>query len=194
MYLPLAVSLSIMALVGGPLISLIGYYNPPLIFGSVLAAIGAGLITTLEPDTSADRWIAYQIVYGVGVGLAFQPPYIAVQAILDDSLVPTGLVLLSYTQQFGGIVILSVAQNVFLSRLGQSLAATVPDLDPGIVLDSGALGLIDAVPVKFRDLVLAAYNGSLSHVFYIALGLQCVVVVCALGIEWKSVREEKKKK
>ena len=192
MYLPLAISLAVAALAGGPLISLIGYYNPPLLFGSVLAAIGAGLITTLAPDTSAEKWIAYQIVYGFGIGLAFQPPYIAVQTVLDDSLVPTALVMLSYTQQFGGIVILSIAQNVFLIRLASNLAAQVPGLDPRIVLDSGALGLIDAVPAEYRDQVLYAYNGALVNVFYIALGLQCVVFLCSLGIEWKSVKVEKK--
>ncbi|CAL5871992.1 uncharacterized protein PFLUO_LOCUS6249 [Penicillium psychrofluorescens] len=193
MYLPLAVTLAISALAGGPLTSYIGYYNPVLIFGSVLMAVGSGLITTLRPDTSAGEWISYQIIYGIGIGLAFQPPFIAVQTVLHDSMVPTALVLLSFTQQFGGIVILSIAQNVFRNRLANNLAIQVPGFDPNKLLGSGALGLINAVPAKFRDQVLVAYNGALVDVFYIALGLTCLVAVSTLGIEWKSIKKGKKK-
>lgn len=127
------------------------------------------------------------------IGLAFQPPYIAVQTVLPDSMVPTALVMLSFTQQFGGIVILSIAQNVFRNQLAYNLATQVPGFDPNKVLGSGALGLINAIPAKFRDQVLVVYNGALVDVFYIALGLTCLVTVSTFGIEWKSVKKGKKK-
>lgn len=193
MYLPLAVTLAISALAGGPIMSYIGYYNPTLIFGSMLMAVGSGLLTTLRPDTGPEKWISFQILYGIGIGLAFQPPYIAVQTVLSNSMVPMALVMLSFAQQFGGIIILSVAQNVFLSRLTHNLTTQVPGLNPNDVLGSGALGLIDRIPVEFRDQVLVAYNGALVNVFYIALGLTCLVVVSTLGIEWKSVKQGKEK-
>lgn len=188
MYLPTAVALAIGALAGGPLTSYLGYYNPPLMVGSVLMTVGVGLITTFTPDTSAGKWILYQIVYGTGIGLAFQPPFIAVQTVLDDSMVPMALVMLSFTQQSGGIIILSIAQNVFLNRLAHNLATGVPGLEPDIVLDNGALGLIDAVPAEFRDQVLVAYNGALVRVFHISLVLTCLVVVGMFGVEWRSIK------
>lgn len=189
MYLPLAVAIAIMALVGGPLTSYIGYYNPTLMAGSVFSVIGAGLISTFGPDTSPGKWISYQIIYGLGIGLAFQPPYFAVQTILDDSLVPTALVLLSFSQQIGGIVMLSIAQNVFLNRLTHNLTTNFPQLDPNAILSHGALGLISAVPPAARDQVVLAYNQALGGVFYIALGLTGVVVLCTLGLEWKSIKK-----
>jgi MFS family permease len=193
MYLPLAVALAITALVSGSLTTYIGYYNPVLILGSIFTTVGSGLLTTLQPDTSAGKWISYQIIYGIGIGLAFQPPYIAVQTVLPESMVPTALVMLSFTQQFGGIVILSIAQNVFLCRLGHNLAKHVPGLDASTLLDSGALGLVKSVPTQSKNQVLVAYNGALTEVFYVALGLTCVVVVSTLGIEWKSVKKAKPK-
>ncbi|KAJ5619235.1 hypothetical protein N7510_003219 [Penicillium lagena] len=193
MYLPLAVTLAITALAGGSLTSYIGYYNPVLMLGSVLMTVGSGLITTLRPDTGAGKWISYQIIYGIGIGLAFQPPYIAVQTVLPDSMVPMALVMLSFTQQFGGIVILSIAQNVFRNRLAYNLATQIPEFDSNKVLDSGALGLINAVSAKFRDQVLISYNRALVDVFYIALGLTCLVVLSTLGIEWKSVKKGKRR-
>ncbi|KAJ6088810.1 hypothetical protein N7486_010071 [Penicillium sp. IBT 16267x] len=192
MYLHLAVSLAIAALAGGPLTSYIGYYNPILIFGSILMTVGSGLITTLRPDTGPGKWISFQILYGIGIGLAFQPPYLAVQTVLPESMVPKALVVVGFAQQFGGIVILSIAQNVFLNRLAHNLTTHVPGLSPNDVLGSGALGLIDRIPVEYRDQVLVVYNGALVDVLYIALGLTCVVVVSTLGIEWKSVKQGKK--
>lgn len=151
MYLPTAVALVVAALSGGPLTTSLRYYNPSMILDSVLMTVGVGLITSFTPDTPAGKWISYQIIYGIGIGLAFRPPFIAAQAVLHDSVMPMALVMLSFTQQTGGIVILSVAQNIFLRRLAHNLATEVPGLEPDNVLNSGALGLVNAVPAGFRD-------------------------------------------
>lgn len=190
MYLPSAVTLAIICFVGGPLTTWFGYYNPVLIIGGTLAAIGAGLLTTLQPDTSAAKWISYQIVYSMGIGLAFQPPYVAVQTVLEEAMVPTALVLLGYAQQLGGIVMLAIAQNVFLARLAHNLAQ-VPGWDAGAVSEGGALGVVHSAPANLRDQVLLAYNGALKDVLYITLALTCLVGVSMFGLEWRSVKEKK---
>lgn len=194
MYLPMAVSMSIFALVGGPITSFIGYYSPVLLAGTTLSGIGSGLLTTLHPNSSPGKWIGYQVIYGIGVGMGFQPPFIAVQTVLDEANVPLALVVLSFSQIFGGIITLSVAQNVFLNQLSQNLVRQVPQVDPSIVLNNGALGLINTVPVEYQQRVLAAYNEALVDVFYIAVGLACLAVVFSLGTGWRSVKKEKKEK
>jgi hypothetical protein len=125
------------------------------------------------------------------LALRFQPPYMAVQTVLPESLVSTALVMLSFTQQFGGIVILSIAQNVFLNRLGHNLATQVLGLDDRALLSSGATVLVASVPLEFRDQALLAYNRAIVYVLYIALGLTCLVLVSTIGIEWKSVKTRK---
>lgn len=191
MYLPTALALGVAVLASGPSISYLGYYNPVMILGGILMPVGAGLITTFTPETRSEIWISYQIIYGIGVGLSFQPPFIAVQTVLEDSLIPMAMGMLNFTQMLGGIVIPSIAQNVFLSRLASNLATGVPGLDPSSILNHGALGLVDAVPERFRGLVLEAYNDALVQVFYISLGLTCVVSICSLMIEWRSVKGKK---
>lgn len=188
MCLPTAVSMSFFALFGGPVTTYIGYYSPVLLLGTSLSAIGTGLLTTLHPHSSAGRWIGFQVTYGMGIEMSFQPPFLAVQTVLEGAKIPMALVLLSFTQTFGGIIVLSVAQNVFPSRLAGDLVASVPQVDPNIVLQHGAIGLIDVVPMRYRDLVLTAYNSAIVDVFYITLGLSCLSVLFALGIEWKSVK------
>lgn len=49
------------------------HYIPPWsIFGSLLASVGSGLLTTLSPTTTTGRWIGYQIITTLGRGMAFQ--------------------------------------------------------------------------------------------------------------------------
>jgi hypothetical protein len=191
MYLPLAVTLAVVAFVGGPLTTWFGYYNPVLIIGGTFAVVGAGLLTTLELDTSMGKWISYQIIYGIGIGLAFQPPYIAVQTILAESDVPMALVMLSYAQQLGGIVMLAIAQNVFLNKLSHNLAQ-VDGLNTSAMGNGGALDIVRSAPAHVRGQVLSAYNGALKDVLYIPLGLSCLVAVCMFGLEWRSVKKPKK--
>ncbi|KAL5435109.1 hypothetical protein PMIN07_012260 [Paraphaeosphaeria minitans] len=47
--------------------------------GSAILTVGSGLIHTLKVDSNPGVWIGYQIVAGLGVGLALQTPFIAVQ-------------------------------------------------------------------------------------------------------------------
>lgn len=191
MYLPTAIPFALAILVAGPITSLIGYYTPAMVVGSILMAISTGLYTTFSPTTPPSEWIPYQILYGIGVGLAFQQPYTAVQTVLPDSAVATGLVVLSFTQELGGIVALSIAQNMFTSRLARSLAREVPDLDANVVLKNGALGIINVVPEKYAEGVRSAYNDAIIDVYYLALALTCLTVLGGIFIEWKSVKEEK---
>jgi MFS family permease len=191
-YLPTAVSFAVAVLLAGPATSLFGYYNPVMIFGSILMVVGVALITTFTPDTTTGKWIGYQILYGSGCGLAFQQPYTAVQIILAESKVPTALVTLSFAQGIGGIVALSVSQNVLVNRLVHNVAKNVPGLDIKYLLNNGILGIIDAAPVEVRPAVIDGYNAALVDVFYIALGLVCLALTLSLCCEWKSVKDDKK--
>lgn len=50
----------------------LGYYMPWALVSAVLAAIGAGLLGTLLPDSASRKWIGYQIISGTGRGFGLQ--------------------------------------------------------------------------------------------------------------------------
>lgn len=54
------------------LVKRLGYYLPWGIAGAALGAIGTGLMSTLNPDTSTGKWVGYQILAGVGRGAGQQ--------------------------------------------------------------------------------------------------------------------------
>ncbi|KAH8690387.1 major facilitator superfamily domain-containing protein [Phaeosphaeriaceae sp. PMI808] len=113
--LPLIISQTIASIIAGGMVTKFGYYNPFMYLGSALTAMGAGLVTTFEVDTSTGKWIGYQILFGFGCGLGFQIPTVVAQTILPLQDVSTGVAFVLFIQMLGGTVFNSVAQNIFLS-------------------------------------------------------------------------------
>lgn len=190
MYLPSAAGLAVAVISARRVTGWLGYYTPVMVAGTVLMSVGAGMMTRLGGDTPAVEWVVWQVVFSLGAGAAFQQPYTAVQTVLEERYVPTAVVVLSFVQEVGGIVALAVAQNVFVSRMVMRLKDLEAGLDAGDVLSRGTLSLVGSVPAELRELVYGAYVRTLREVFWIGLVCSCLTV-CAVGIEWRSVRHEK---
>lgn len=60
--LPMVLPMVLASIVTGAATARIGYYTPFMLFGSVLLAVGAGLLTTLQVDTSEGMWFGYQVL------------------------------------------------------------------------------------------------------------------------------------
>ena len=53
-----------------------------MILGMIVCATGAGLVTRLDVTTPVTQWAPFLLISGIGVGLAMQIPYTAVQIVL----------------------------------------------------------------------------------------------------------------
>ncbi|KAK6357680.1 hypothetical protein TWF718_001988 [Orbilia javanica] len=191
MNLPMILTLVIMSLVAGGSVTATGYYNPFVIASSILGTVGAGLITTWEVDTRHPQWIGYQAIFGLGIGMGMQQPLIAVQAVLKHRDIATGTAIIIFSQTLGGALSISIAQNVFNNQLIKNLGSEVPNLDPSIVLTTGATSLKEVLPSEFLGGVLTAYNLSLTQTYYIAVAFMGLSIIGALGLEWKSIKGKK---
>lgn len=136
-------------------------------------------------DTDASQ------IYGAGVGFGMQQTMIAVQTVLPKADVPIGTSIIIFSQTLGGALFISIAQNVFTNKLLQGLAKVVPDLDPAIVLATGATDLKNAVPAKYLSGVLVAYNSAIIQTFYVGVAMSVMTIIGALFLEWKSVKGKK---
>ena len=81
--LPLIIANSIAMILSGMAVSATGHAVPIQVVGTVIGIISSGLLYMLDIDTGLDKWIGYQILAGVGWGLAFQIPIIMGQANAD---------------------------------------------------------------------------------------------------------------
>lgn len=162
-----------------------------MIAGSVLLSIGAGLMTTWTPSSSPVMWIGYQVLVGAGGGLGIQQAHTAAQTVLPEVDVPTGAVVIIFSQILGSTLFISAAQTVFTNRLMGGIRTAAPYLDPKIVISTGATSLKAAVAQDDLPAVLSVYNGALTHTFYIAIALASLSLVGALLTEWRSVKKKK---
>lgn len=189
--LPLVLSVSVFSIVGGGIVTATGYYNPLLLLSTVLMSVGAGLISTFQVHTPHQKWISYQVLYGAGVGFGIQNGLIVVQNVLQPKDHPTGTAAIIFFQTFGGALLISVAQNVFQNQLIANLKSYVPDLNPYVVISTGATSIQTAISQEFLPRVLEAYNKALDQTFYVAIAMAVLSITGAAIIEWKSIKGKK---
>jgi MFS family permease len=70
--LPLVLAMVIGSIISGGVVSKTGYAAPFMNAGAILATIATGLMYTFDIGTGLGKWIGYQALYGIAVGLGFQ--------------------------------------------------------------------------------------------------------------------------
>lgn len=136
-----------------------------------------------------------QVVFGAGAGIGLELANIAVQKVLPEKDVSTGTSMVVFARSLGGVIFVSVGQNVFRNRIVSGMVDRVPELDPSVVLQSGAADLqrtvrqaVSGQADKVVARVLEIYNEAIVQAFVVALALACVSIIGAVGVEWRSVK------
>ncbi|TVY80635.1 Rubrofusarin-specific efflux pump aurT [Lachnellula suecica] len=186
--LPTLLPIVLSSIITGQLVSRMGYYTPVLIFGICLTAIGTGLLTTLQLNTSEANWIGFQILYGLGLGFSSQGPNMAAQTVLPREDVAIGTSLMFFGSQLFGAVFTSVGQNVINGQLAKRLAG-FPRINPLMIPTTGATDLLKLIPAAYHTAALQAYNESLRVCFQVGVIMACLSILGALCMEWRSVRK-----
>jgi hypothetical protein len=189
--LPSILSQMLAAVVSSMVISKMGYYLPWAVSGMAISSIGTGLLSTLSPTTPTGHWIGFQILAGAGRGMVFQAPFLAIQHAVKPNQISVAVGLLSFGQNAGGAVLLTIANSVFDNSLKSQLRGHAPGVDPEAVIATGATAFRTVVPIASVPGVILAYANSVDHVFYLAAGLSVSCFFCTFGLGWKDIRVKK---
>ena len=185
--IPLVLSLVIVGIIAAIFTEKIGYYVPAMLLSPILCSIGAGLLSTISPNSGHNAWIGYQLLYGFGIGCGFQTSTLPAQNVLPRADVPLGVALMFFMQQLGGSVFLAVSQNIFSSRLVNSLSG-IAGLDTELIINTGATALRTIVPLDQLKTVTDAYSHALTCVFVLTATLSACMILGALPVEWKRIK------
>ncbi|KAJ9500914.1 hypothetical protein H2202_003472 [Exophiala xenobiotica] len=188
MFLPAILGLTVSSMFAGFATRKIGYYTQFMFLSSVLTSIGAGLICTFTTTTSHEKWIGYQVLWGLGLGFGMQQPSVAAQTALPRPDVSTGVSLMFFCQTLGGAIFVSVANNIFDNKLAKGLAG-IPGLNADLVAHVGATDLRDVVAHEYLHSVLVVYNDALRNAFYVCAALAAATIVGAVFMPWKSLKK-----
>ncbi|ETS85984.1 hypothetical protein PFICI_04009 [Pestalotiopsis fici W106-1] len=187
------------ALVGPQIVSLIiigglvtkwGYYVPYMVAGSALCSIGAGLLTTVTLSTPTTHWATFLVITGIGLGMAGQLPYTALQAVLAPEDVAIGNALNVFSFHLAGAVGTAVGQALLLDGLKVEVPRYTDAVTAREVIQAGATGLENVAksPVVLHAL-RAAYAQAVRRTIILGLAGICLVVPISFAMEWVNIKE-----
>ncbi|KAI1133129.1 MFS toxin efflux pump [Nemania abortiva] len=191
MLLPSIVGLAVAAISSGFIVSLIGYYTPLMVLGSVMMTIGFGFLTSFTPTTGRPSWVGWQILFGLGFGLAFPQPWTAIQTSLPAEDIPAGLSGISFAISIGAALFISISQNIFMNLLRNGLSG-LHDVDVSNIASQGVTDLLAALPVSEKERAVAAYNFAVTKTFWACVAVAVLAFLAALCTQWKSVKAGEK--
>jgi hypothetical protein len=169
----------------GGTITMTGIFNPFLIAGPAIAAIGGGLLSTLNQSSSAGEWIGYQIILGIGVGACLTIPLMLAGVVVKPKDVSTATAIIIFAQSIGGATMLAAAQGIFQNELVRLLRHSVPNLDPLIIISLGASENVKSLlPPEELALILAAFVAALRHTFILAIPVAGISFLVSLFQPW----------
>ena len=148
-------------------------------------------MTTLEADTSIGKLIAYSGLLGVGCGIGFQAPQVAVQNSLPSSDAPMGLAVVLFAQSFGPAVFIAAAQTIFTNQLSENLHDIASTLNATSIENMDLSDLKSHIGVQNLPKVLAGFDKSMMHTWYLGVALACVTIVGSTTMEWRKVKHKR---
>ncbi|CAN8097747.1 unnamed protein product [Discula destructiva] len=183
--LPLILAVTIGTVASGIFISSTGLGTAVMMTGAVLAVIAAGLIYTFDIGTPSSKWIGYQVLGGLGWGIAFQVPIITGQATapLEDLAEVTAIIL--FFQTVGGAFLVSASQSAFVNILIKTLPFSAPTVDPFVLVATGATEIRNVFTPEQVPGILVAYMHGLKISFAIAVAATGLALVIGLFSKWK---------
>ncbi|KAK5105739.1 hypothetical protein LTR62_002327 [Meristemomyces frigidus] len=186
--LPTILSVSLFTLLGSGAVGKLGYFQPFLIAGGMLATAGSGLIYTLDVESSTAMFVGYQVLAGIGIGIAIQMPVIAAQALSAKADITVTTTCVLFFQFISSAIGVSVAQNILNNRLIAALSDFAPDVEVSAVLAAGATNLKNNFPPSAVFGIRQSYVAGLRAAWLFSIALAGATVILSLFVGWKSIR------
>ncbi|MFF4259344.1 MDR family MFS transporter [Streptomyces sp. NPDC001663] len=189
--LPMVVGLMGASLPVGLRMSRTGRYRIYPIAGSLVIAVTALMLSTLEVDTPLALLCGYLFLMGVGIGLMSQTLVLAVQNAFPAADVGTATSANNFFREIGATVGTAAVGAVFTSRLTDQLGTRLSSSDLKTVGDTDSLtpALVHALPARVQDAVVAAYQHALTPVFAYLVPLFLVGTALAVALPEKRLAD-----
>ena len=191
--IPMVGGLLVSSTVSGILITRTGFWKRYLVAGSLLVALGFGLLATIDHATDMVVLGVFLAVLGVGIGMTMQNLVLAVQNTVAATDLGAASSAVAFFRSLGGTIGVSVLGAVLSSRVGTLIQSGLSDV-PGASAAAGSqdIGLADLAdaPAPIRALIQVSYGDATGRVFLIAALLSLITIVAVLLIREVALRTE----
>ncbi|KAJ5691620.1 MFS general substrate transporter [Penicillium malachiteum] len=184
-FIPLMLSQMVSLVIIGAVVKECGHYVPFILFGNLVAIVGAALLTQLDLHTATIEWAAYFVVTGIGLGMAMQLPYTAIHITLSAEDLPAGNAIAVLFYQLGGAISISMGQTVVLCTIEEELQDKIPGLNSKEVFSAGAANLESLVSTRAALTILREiWNDGIQRNMYLSVSLITAAVPFTLCMQW----------
>ncbi|MCZ2827760.1 MDR family MFS transporter [Modestobacter sp. VKM Ac-2986] len=191
--LPMIGGLVASSTISGILISRHGRWKAFLVVGSVLVALGFGLLGTIDHTTDMLLLGVFLAVLGIGIGLTNQNLVLAVQNTVAARDLGAASSAVAFFRSLGGTIGVSVLGAVLSARVSTLIQGGLADV-PGAAAsagsqDIGLASLADA-PAPLQELIRASYGDATGRIFAVAAVLSLISIVAIAFIREVALRTE----
>ncbi|KAJ7174690.1 iron permease [Mycena filopes] len=183
-YLPGSLLGAPSAFLAGSIVTRFKKYRPVNWAGWVIAIVAFGLFSTIRADSAVWKWVTYQILGAVGLGILFSAPIFPILAPLPQNRAGSALALFSFTRalfQTWGITISgTILQNMLQKKLPSAFIAQFP---PGFEIAYAAVPLIKDLEGPLREDVERAFAESMAVIWQTMIGISGLGLLLSLLME-----------
>ncbi|KAL2258303.1 hypothetical protein VTK26DRAFT_8430 [Humicola hyalothermophila] len=162
-----------------------GKFKPIHFVGFACSALGMGLLSMLDRDTSIAEWAVFQIITALGIGIVIDTLLPAFQAPVSEADQAAATSTWSFIRAFGSIWGVAIPAVVFNNRIDERLdmvsdAGARQLLGGGGAYQQASANFVKQFPVRVQDEIRALYTSALHRVFWIGAifaGLACLLVL-----------------
>ncbi|KAK2804756.1 hypothetical protein FQN50_006494 [Emmonsiellopsis sp. PD_5] len=159
------------------------------LISSVLTPIASELLTTIEYNDALVKTILLLTFLGAAVGLRLQAPVFAVQTVLPDKDIATGVAITGSTGLLASALFVSVSAVLFQSRLAIEVERHSPGADGSIFDHGGLVDVTEQIGPARLGAVLAGYDEAVVQTLYIPVALASLSVLASVAMERRSVKK-----
>jgi EmrB/QacA subfamily drug resistance transporter len=204
---PLTITIMLIAILNGLLVSKIGRYHWAVMLGSVVLLFGAFLLTAITPSISPVIVVRDMVVIGVGIGMTLPILSIAVQNAVPQSQLGAGTGAMNYLRSLGstlGVAVIgTVVNNTFASEMPKRLPQAASRL-PQALLEAATNQQVLVNPLYrqqvashlpsglFNQLVEATRQTlaqGIERAFWVALGICVLALLTSLFLKDVPLRQ-----
>ncbi len=195
---PMMLGIVFGAAISGQIVSRLGGYRIPAIFGVVVMAAGILMMSTMSTDTAYALAIGFIVILGFGLGFTFPAYTIAVQNAVEHRFLGVATSTVQFYRTIGGSLGLALLGGLMPSRfemrlsdrispeaksaIGESVLSDISD-NPSSMIDSGAMSALaerlgeTEVPVSsVLDNMRAALAEAVTDVFFITFFVLIIAI------------------
>ena len=154
---PLMFTMIITAILSGQIISKTGTYKKLAIISFAIGTVGTILLSTLTQDTSNTELIVYEIIVGIGAGLAMPIFIIAAQNAVKKRYLGVVTSSSMYFEQLGSVIGLAILGTVVNITLNSNLQNTTVHVSLSLLVTAIHNVFIIAVILNIIGLVLCFF-------------------------------------